>query len=69
MVNEKAMEAALAAIKAQGEGKYHNIAKEFNLIHITVMCQSWKGATSARELIFSLKSIRTLANEQERSPC
>jgi hypothetical protein len=42
MVNEEAMKAALAAIEAQGEGKYRQIAKEFNLVHTTVM-RRWKG--------------------------
>jgi transposase-like protein len=64
MVDEQAMKAALAAIDAQGVANYRQIAKDYDLIHTTVM-RRWKGQTRSRA-DFQSEVNQNLTNEQER---
>ena len=58
------MKAALAAIESQGVGNYREIAREFDLVHTTVM-RRWKGQTHSRAN-FQSEVNQNLTNEQER---
>jgi hypothetical protein len=61
MVNEEAMKAALAAIDAQGIANYRQIAKDYELVHTTVM-RRWKGETRSRA-VFQSEVNQNLTNE------
>jgi hypothetical protein len=47
MVDEEAMKAALAAIESQGVAQYRKIAREYKLVHTTLL-RRWKGQTRSR---------------------
>lgn len=61
MIDEQAMKAALAAIDARGLANYRKIAKEFDLVHTTVM-RRWKGQTHSRA-DFQSEVNQNLTNE------
>ena len=64
MVDEQRMKAALAAIDARGVANYRKIAKEYELVHTTVM-RRWKGQTRSRAQ-FQSEVNQNLTNEQEQ---